>query len=105
MHTNNESTAFFTGGHDKQICLWTCDSENNEYPDMVERLPYEHNTSVFAMAWRSLTDSLISASGQKVWTYNAKKGLLGKAVEISNKVCQVHVHPQNPQIAILEVRR
>ena len=105
MQSEGKSVRFLTGGYDKRIHLWEYNPWKHEIPAQVEALPFEHNAGVSGIAWRSSDEMVISASGNRIWSYSVSKGLLGRPDEISNPVHQVHLHPHNPNVAILEVRR
>lgn len=70
----------------------------------TEILPLVHNSVVQALSYRKVDQSILSGSGTNIFTTDLRKSQLFKKAKISNVVRHIHMHPQEANLSILEVR-
>lgn len=93
-----------TGGYDKTLKIWQIStSDRKPVLTKVHSLIIEHNAAVSALAWRPSDNTLLSASSTKLWTCAISRETVSKPVELSNKPHNIHIHPTNPNVVMLEV--
>jgi hypothetical protein len=103
MRAESGSVEFFTGGHDRRIFKWTADAQSLEEPT-VAKLNVFLDSSVSAMAYRHHNNSLVSTDTKKLYVTDLTRCYTPKAKLVSNDIHQIHVHPQTPNMTLLEVR-
>jgi len=92
---------FASGGYDKRIHLWTVAKDGS--PPISACIPVVHNSAVQALAYRSSDHCLVSGAGSLIYTTDLHRTHKPKVVRMSNILYHIHVHPQEPNLAILEV--
>ncbi|KAH7920265.1 hypothetical protein BV22DRAFT_1040024 [Leucogyrophana mollusca] len=97
------SIKFFSGGHDRWVYLWT--AETHQLTNATcKKLSVFHDSGVSAIAYQRRSNALMSSDGQKLWTTDLSRSYTPKPVLVSNVVNQIHVHPQAPDIILLEIK-
>ncbi|KAF7981616.1 hypothetical protein HWV62_32690 [Athelia sp. TMB] len=92
---------FITGGRDKKLCIWELE-EGGQDP-RLEPLPLLHNSMVQAISYRSIDQKILSGSGQNIYTTDLRTPQLIKTARLSNRIYNIHTHPQDANLSILEV--
>lgn len=92
---------FASGGHDKLIHLWTIEHDGSN--PRSTKLPLFHNSFVQALAYRSVDRCLMSNAGVNIYKMDLQHSHRQKMSRLSNPIYHIHVHPQEPDLTILEV--
>ncbi|KAG2146638.1 hypothetical protein DEU56DRAFT_785604 [Suillus clintonianus] len=103
MHAAAGSVEFFTGGHDRRIFKWSADAQSLEEPT-VTNINAFLDSGVSAMAYRHHDNSLVSSDTKKLYVTDLTRLHTPSPAQVSNDVNQIHVHPQMPNLTLLEVR-
>ncbi|KDR83531.1 hypothetical protein GALMADRAFT_651263 [Galerina marginata CBS 339.88] len=91
-------TQFFTGGHDKTLRLWSVGDANLATSEKLTTL----TTIPEALGFRDR--SLIVGTSRKILTVDlGHLSSIPTSAQLSNSVCQIHIHSQAPNVTILEV--
>ncbi|KAG0705477.1 hypothetical protein DFH29DRAFT_799969 [Suillus ampliporus] len=101
MRQEAGSVEFFTGGHDRRVFLWTANAQSLEQPT-VTKLGVFLDSGVSAMAYRHHNNCLVSSDTKKLYVTDLTRSYTPKPVPVSNDVYQIHVHPQTPDLTLLE---
>jgi len=91
------------GGYDRSIYLWSFNHHEATSGAKTKRLDVFHEAPVSAMAYRQISQLLVSSDSQRLYLTDLVKGHTSKPEPVSNAVTQIHVHPQDLNITILEV--
>lgn len=92
---------FVSGGYDKLIQLWTVEHDGST--PRSTKLPLFHNSFVQALAYRAVDRCLMSSAGVNIYRMDLQHSHRQKMSRLSNPIHHIHVHPQEPDITILEV--
>ncbi|KAG1753851.1 uncharacterized protein EDB91DRAFT_1100207 [Suillus paluster] len=103
MSASTGSLQFFTGGHDRRVFSWTADTQALQEAT-VTKLNVFLDSGVSAMAYCHNNNSLISSDTKKLYVTDLTREYTPKPAPVSNDVYQIHVHPQTPDLTLLEVR-
>ncbi|OJA20905.1 hypothetical protein AZE42_00872 [Rhizopogon vesiculosus] len=103
MRAESGSVEFFSGGHDRRIFKWAADARSLEEP-IVTKLNVFLDSGVSSMAYRHHNNSLVSTDTKKIYITDLTRSYTPKPRLVSNDVHQIHVHPQTPDMTLLEVR-
>ncbi len=103
--SGSSSCKVFSGGFDKSVVLWSIKQERSSFKSKVKTLPIKHKAYISALACRG--ETLLSASGKNVRLSdicsNSSEAEVASA-QFGTKVNQIHLHPIEHDIVILEVR-
>ncbi|KAI0676855.1 hypothetical protein C8Q78DRAFT_50626 [Trametes maxima] len=80
------SDRFLSGGHDKTVRLWTVTRNDDR-----------------ALAYSTWNSAVYSAAGDYIATTELNARAPTEPVRVSGKITQVHVHPQDRRLVILEI--
>jgi len=94
---------FLSGGYDKSIYLWTLEYTERGYSARAQRLDVLRSGPVRAVAYRVCDQTVMSSAGAHIRTTPISSGRASELVLMSSRVSQIHVHPQAPHLALLEV--
>lgn len=98
-------TRFLSGGYDKAVHLWTVDRNGDNYSASSQKIGSQ-NLAVSAIAYHSHRETVLSCAGPWISTLNLSRHTSQtNPARVSGYVLQVHIHPENPHIIILEVNR
>jgi len=103
MRAESGSVEFFSGGHDRRIFKWTANAQSFEEPT-VTKLNVFLDSGVSAMVYRHHNNSLVSTDTKKLYVTDLIRSHTAIPKLVSNDVHQIHVHPQTPDMTLLEVR-
>ncbi|KZT26973.1 hypothetical protein NEOLEDRAFT_1240635 [Neolentinus lepideus HHB14362 ss-1] len=92
---------FFSGGYDKRVVHWKIDGSGNAD---TQGLPVYHSGPVHAIAYRGRDKTVLSSSGRNIYETNMDKAGKTKPVKKSTAIRHIHVHPQDPNLVVLEMR-
>jgi hypothetical protein len=99
--TTDRGLTFFTGGTDKKIFTWTCGSTASRNQSACKEL--YRCVTVPATLWHT-NGTLLCGTGTKLLSIDIDHPVAKpRSAEFSNLVHQIHVHPANPSVSILEV--
>ena len=103
--------SFLSGGHDKLVYYWNVRATDRRRRDREAfsvtslRVPTNHKQAVRALAYSRWDETIYSAAGDSI-AMTKLNALASVGTErVSSRVNQVHVHPQNPRLIVLEVGR
>ncbi|TFY69934.1 hypothetical protein EVJ58_g151 [Rhodofomes roseus] len=95
---------FLSGGHDGTVHLWTLTNMDDVYEADSRRLNLRQPRRCQALAYRNVDETVFSCAGTSVYAVNISAQRAQDAVRVSDgQILQIHVHPQNPHVIILEV--
>ena len=95
---------FLSGGFDTTIHLWTLIHTGNGCTARSKRLDVRQLQGVQSLAYRSVDNTLLSCGGSSIYCADISAYQQPKPIKVADgRLLQVHVHPQNPQVVILEV--
>jgi WD40 repeat protein len=92
---------FASGGYDKRVHLWTVADDGS--PPVSTSVPVVHNSVVQALVYRPSDHCLMSGAGSLIYRTDLRHTHRPKIFRLSNVVHHIHIHPQEPNLAILEV--
>jgi len=92
----------FTGGFDKTVALWDIERERDSvFNTKVTALPVRHKSYISAVASRGQT--LLSASGKNLLQSDIQSEAKDTSSRFGAKVQQIHLHPTDHDVVILEI--
>lgn len=95
---------FLSGGHDKTLQIWTLKQSIGKYIARSQRLKIIHSQRVQAIAYRAHDQSVFSCAGTHISTMQLSAHVVPDPIRVSDgRILQIHVHPQAPNLVILEV--
>jgi len=95
---------FLSGGEDRTVHLWTLRNTDGGYKATSHRLRVPQLQKVQALAYRSVDETVFSCGGTSISKVNISARYVPDPVRVSDgRILQIHVHPQDPQVVILEV--
>ncbi|KAH9943062.1 uncharacterized protein BXZ73DRAFT_74110 [Epithele typhae] len=109
-----EDHSFLSGGYDKRLYLWKlAPTDPRRAPDgsgnaigfsvTSTRVPTNHVQPVQALAYSAWNNVVYTAAGDRVAQTKVDAYSAGEAKRVSGKVHQVHVHPQERDLVLLEI--
>ena len=103
--SSSNSNRVLTGNDDKRVYLWDIRAGDGlaDFDYRVQALAGLGVSRIQAVAWNAHSRRVLSASGSKIVFSAVEGGPIGKPLSRSTNVFQIHVHPQDPNIIILEV--
>lgn len=97
---------FLSGGFDMTVHLWTLRHTDDGFQAHSRRLRVRHLQGVQSLAYRSIDNTLLSCGGSSIYSTDISVDQQTKPVKVTDgRLLQIHVHPQNPQVVVLEVSR
>ncbi|KAA1466126.1 hypothetical protein DENSPDRAFT_13214 [Dentipellis sp. KUC8613] len=102
---DDDAFKFVSGGFDGHIYLWSVQRRDDfvePFRTRIEPCAMEHTSSVLSLAYRCSDGSLLSAAGKVLSNIPLKAPRAAKPVCMSDQVYQIHVHPQNENLILLE---
>lgn len=95
---------FLSGGYDKTVHLWTLKQTADGYDVHSRRLCVQQSQPIHALAYRSVDETVFACGGKSISAANISTLHAPKPVRVSDgRILQVHVHPQDTRVVILEV--
>ena len=97
---------FLSGGFDTTIHLWTLRHTDDGYITRSKRLGVRQLQGVQSLAYRSVDNALLSCGGSSIYSTDISAHQQPQPVKVSDgRLLQIHIHPQNPRVVVLEVSR
>ncbi|KAH9938391.1 uncharacterized protein B0H18DRAFT_13198 [Fomitopsis serialis] len=95
---------FLSGGEDRAVHLWTLRNTDGGYKASSCRLNVPQFQKVQALAYRSADETVFSCGGTSISEVKISARYAPDPIRVSDgRILQIHVHPQDPQVVILEV--
>ncbi|CCM01700.1 uncharacterized protein FIBRA_03764 [Fibroporia radiculosa] len=92
------------GGHDKTICLWTVKQSAGHFSARSTQLRITHSQPVNTLAYRTHDQTVFSGAGRFISVLDINTYKAPDPMRVSDgAIFQIHIHPQDPRIVILEV--
>ncbi|KLO12838.1 hypothetical protein SCHPADRAFT_928980 [Schizopora paradoxa] len=95
------SYTVFSGGFDKTIVMWSIKRERQSFKNEITTLSVVHKACISALA--SDGDRLYSASGTTLFMTDIRSQAEANSSRFSTKVQQIHMHPTDKSMVVLEV--
>ncbi|EPT03562.1 hypothetical protein FOMPIDRAFT_1115295 [Fomitopsis schrenkii] len=85
------------------VHLWTLRHTDDGFQAHSRRLRVRHLQGVQSLAYRSIDNTLLSCGGSSIYSTDISVDQQTKPVKVTDgRLLQIHVHPQNPQVVVLE---
>lgn len=98
------SHQFLSGGEDGTIHLWSVARTDGAYSATSRKLMAERAHPIQCMAYNVSENRLLSCYAQYIHTADLEASQPTSAIVLSSRAQQIHIHPENPAVVILEVR-
>lgn len=96
---------FLTGGGDGTIRIWTiADGGDRGLQASSKHLSISPNHLLGCLAYRPSDHRVFVCHGRRIFDARLEDPSPPPAVEVSAEPQQVHIHPQHPNVVLLEVR-
>ena len=94
---------FLSGGEDGTIRVWAITQVGSTLEATSEHLELSPTHPVRCLAYRPSDDQVFVCHTRHIYSAHLEAPKPPPAMRLSATPLQVHVHPQNPQVVILEV--
>jgi WD40 repeat protein len=98
---NSTNLRFASGGYDKRVYLWTVADDGSS--PVSTSVPIAHSSFVQALVYQPSDHCLMSGAGSRLHRTNLRHIHPSKDFRLSNVLHHIHIHPQEPNLTILEV--
>lgn len=86
------------------VHLWTLRNTDDGFQARSKRLRVRQLQGVQSLAYRSVDNTLLSCGGSSIYSADISADQQPKPIKVSDgRLLQIHIHPQNPHVVILEV--
>ncbi|PSR73620.1 hypothetical protein PHLCEN_2v10539 [Hermanssonia centrifuga] len=92
---------FLSGGGDGTIQLWTM-SHPHPYSASIQSLGFAHSGPIRCLAYRSSDNQVFSCFHKRIHAADIKASRASDPIRLTAAAQQIHVHPQDPSIIVLE---
>ena len=97
------SHRFLSGGMDGRVYLWSVSRSNGAYSASSRKLTVDHPYPIRCVAYNEPNSQLFACYNSYIHVADPEVSRATAPIFLSSKPQQIHIHPQNPAVVILEV--